>query len=272
MKFAFSTLACPAWSVEQIIENAVQMGYEGIELRLLDGEVIEPVRDAEKVKDAVTLSLAHNLDVCALDTSCQLNQSLPENRAQQLKDIQNWLRLAAEVQVPLLRVFGGQGQSDQDPENEDLWVTDLLKQIAPLAEKSQVKIVLETHDAFSSARRVAKILNAVDSPFIGALWDSHHPYRVGESAEEVMQLLGKRVFHVHVKDARRIPPANTHWQLVLLGEGEVPVQEQLRQLKQHNYTGYVSVEWEKRWHLELANPEIALPEHMAELKLMQASL
>jgi hypothetical protein len=33
------------------------------------------------------------------------------------------------------------------------------------------------HDAFSSAARVAEVLALVDSPWVGAVWDSHHPYR-----------------------------------------------------------------------------------------------
>jgi sugar phosphate isomerase/epimerase len=31
------------------------------------------------------------------------------------------------------------------------------------------------------------------------------------------------------------------------------------------YQGWVSVEWEKRWHPEIAEPEVALPQHLAVL-------
>ena len=68
---------------------------------------------------------------------------------------------------------------------------------------------------------------------------------------------------VHVKDARRVAPDSNAWQLVLLGEGEVPVREQLQALRQYGYEGYVSVEWEKKWRPELAGPEVAIP-HFAE--------
>src|ERR671934_716245 len=137
---------------------------------------------------------------------------------------------------------------------------------APIAEQAGVTIVLETHDAFSSARRVAAILDRVDSPRVAALWDSHHPYRVGETPQDVIEALGPRIAHVHVKDARRTTPDGSDWQLVLLGEGEVPVREQLQALDRHGYTGYVSVEWEKKWHPEIAEPEIALPQHIRWLR------
>jgi fatty-acyl-CoA synthase len=55
-------------------------------------------------------------------------------------------------------------------------------------------------------------------------------------------------------------------QLVLLGEGEVPVRDMLRALARRGYAGWVSVEWEKKWHPEIPDPEIALPQHIAWLR------
>ncbi len=270
MKFAFSTLACPNWSVKQVIENALTMGYDGIEWRLLDGKIIDPIRDSAKVIEAVSSCRTSGLDVCALDTSCSFNHADPEVRAQQIADLLNWVVLAQKVRVPILRVFGGKDQennsSQPSEETVNAWVADSLRFVATKIEQSSVTVALETHDAFSSAHRVANVLHAVNSNRIAALWDSHHPYRVSETVEDVADVLQGRIAHVHVKDARRNPSDSTGWQLVPLGEGEVPVREQLQVLTQRSYTGYVSVEWEKHWHPELAEPEIALPQHIAWLR------
>ncbi len=270
MKFAFSTLACPRWSVEQIIENAVSMGYDGVEWRLLDGEIIDPVRDHAKVVHAFSRCRASGLDICALDTSCSFNHSSTEARKKQIADLLNWIRLAQETQVSILRVFGGADQQNGSPQPSqdevDMRVADSLRQVASEAERASVTVALETHDAYSSARRVANVLQLVNSNAIAALWDSHHPYRVGETVEDVVDALQGRIAHVHVKDARRNPVDKASWQLTLLGEGEVPVRKQLHLLTQRGYTGYVSVEWEKHWHPELAEPEIALPQHISWLK------
>ncbi len=267
MKLAFSTLACPQWSTEQIVENARKMGYDALELRLLDGAVLDPVKDAEKVKQAVALSRANGLEVCAFDTSCSFNHSDPAERERHIADLRNWIQLAQELQVPLLRIFGGAGKPDTySQEQENAWVADALRQVAPQAEQAGVTIVLETHDGFASAKRTAAVLQAVASPAVSALWDSHHPYRVGESVDEVVQALDGRIAHVHVKDARRLASDPYGWQLLLLGEGEVPVREQLQALRQQGYQGYVSVEWEKKWHPEIPDPEVALPQHIALLK------
>lgn len=269
MKLAFSNLACPAWSIERVADEARRLGYDAVELRLLGGEVIDPVRDRQEVIDAAATVRARASEVCAFDTSCRLNQADPGARAGQLAELRAWIELAHTVDVPILRVFGGPDEPGGTTEQANAGVAETLAQAAPEAEQAAVSIALETHDAFSSARRVADVLQRVPSPAIGALWDSHHPYRMGETAEEAGALLGPRLVHVHVKDARRGP--GDAWELVPLGEGEVPVAAQLAVLERLGYAGYISVEWEKKWHPEIPEPETALPQHIAQLKKLMAS-
>ena len=274
MKFAFTNLACPAWSIEQAVDAAARLGYDGIELRLLDGEVIDPRADRTKVEQAVALCRSRGVEVCAFDTSCRFNQSGATEQERQIADLLAWIGLAHDLQVPLLRVFGGANPERGAPVTDDevnARVAAALRKAAPEAERAGVTVVLETHDVFSSARRVADVLERVGSTHIAALWDSHHPYRMGESPEDVITALDRRIAHVHVKDARCLPStddpsADGAWQLVLLGQGEVPVRGQLAALRRAGYTGYVAVEWEKKWHPEIADPEVALPQHIAWLR------
>ena len=95
------------------------------------------------------------------------------------------------------------------------------------------------------------------------MWDSHHPHRAGETPAEVYANLGRRILLTQIKDARREP--GDGWRLVLLGQGEVPVREMLGLLAAGGYRGWISVEWEKRWHPEIEAPEVALPQHLAVL-------
>jgi len=48
---------------------------------------------------------------------------------------------------------------------------------------------------------------------------------------------------------------------VLLGTGEVPVKEQVRVLAGAGYKGYYCFEWEKKWHPEIEEPEVAFPQY-----------
>jgi sugar phosphate isomerase/epimerase len=270
MKLGFSTLSCPDWSVDQVIDAAVRMGYAGIEWRLLNGNVIDPLADADILRNAVTRGRERGIATCCLDTSCHFNLADRSARDRQVLELQHWITLAHQLDVPLLRVFGGANPKGVGPDPSDDvvngWVAGALQAAAPAAEAAGVTVALETHDAFSSARRTAKVLQQVASERVGAVWDSHHPYRVGESPDEVLAALGSYLVHVHVKDARRPVPGSTDWQLVLMGEGEVPVREQLRALQRRGYAGWVVVEWEKKWHPEIEPPEVALPQHVQWLQ------
>lgn len=268
-RLAYSNLACPGWSIEHAAGEAKRLGYDAIELRLLKGEVIDPERDRAALGEAVDLCRAEGIEVCAFDTSCLLNVAT-EERARQLATLRQWIDRAHELDVPILRVFGGPDEPGSSDEEAIGRVADALSHIAPEAEEAGCTVALETHDAFASARRVAQVLDRAPSPAMAALWDSHHPYRVGETADEVGILLDGRLAHVHVKDARR--SGEDAWELVLLGDGDVPVIQQLRVLERLDYNGYVSVEWEKRWHREIAEPEVALPQHIAQLRRWMATI
>jgi sugar phosphate isomerase/epimerase len=80
-----------------------------------------------------------------------------------------------------------------------------------------------------------------------------------------LKVLGKKIKHVHLKDARppRKPPAPDHptalWNPVLVGEGKFPARDLVQILLKKQYAGFVSFEWEKRWHPEIPEPEVALP-------------
>ncbi len=269
LRIAFSTLACPDWTLAEVLDAAVGLGYQGLELRLLDGKLIDPVVHAADVEQAVQRSRSRKIEVCAFDTSCRLAAADPRERARTLEDLRAWIVLARRCAVPVLRVFGGADPDDGDA--ADVRLAGAIEQILPVCAGSGVTVALETHDAYSSARRVARVLDRISSSGGGALWDSHHPYRMGESPAQVAEALGPRIVHVHVKDARRVA-AGGDWQLVPLGEGEVPVREQLATLLRIGYRGWISVEWEKKWHPELAPPEIALPQHREWLAQTLAGL
>src|SRR5688500_8750359 len=234
-RLAFSTLGCPAWTTEQAGEAARRLGYEGVEIRLLDGEIIPADLDAAgrtRVKEALA-----GLGIPSVGTSCRFTSPDADERAKSRADAERYLELAAELGAESIRVFGGNLAPGDSLETGIGRIAESLNLLAPSAERAGVKIALETHDAMSAGRAVADVLARVQSPWIGALWDSHHPYRMGESPEQTYRLLEGRILSTHVKDARR---DGDKWQLLPLGEGEVPVREMLQTLRVNGWSGWVT--------------------------------
>ena len=264
MRIAFSTLAFPDGTLASAVSRARRWGYTGVELRLIDGDLIDasmPAADRARVKRTVA---AAGLPIVAVDSSIRLTDDDPGPQ------LRRFLELASDWESPLVRVFGGTlAPSGPDPKTrrEQLrGAARVLESSVPLAGRLGVAIGVETHDDFSASSVVAELLAMADPRWVGAVWDSLHPHRAGETPADVYANLGGRILLAQVKDARRtMRGEGDGWQLVLLGEGEVPVRQMLGLLAAGGYRNWISVEWEKRWHPEIEEPEVALPQHLALL-------
>lgn len=262
MKLAFSTLACPGWTLDQVADAARRYGYEGVELRLLDGELIDSrlsIADRDRVRKTFARA---GLPIVAVDSSVRVAADPDPITAR--REIRALLELASEWESPVLRVFGGEWDSGRSREQAIAQAREIIADAGTEEVAAGVTIALETHDRFSSAALVAEVLEGLPPP-AAALWDVGHPYRVGDSPETVVRFLDGRIAHVHIKDCRRVSGAD-EWRLTLLGDGEVPVKACIDALGGAGYVGWLSVEWEKRWHPELAEPEVALPQFAAILR------
>jgi sugar phosphate isomerase/epimerase len=261
LRIAFSTLAFPDATLAEATSLGRSLGYAGVELRLIDGQLIGssmPAAERARVKQTIN---AARLPIVSVDSSIILTTDDAGS------EIRRFLELANDWESPLIRVYGGPLAEEPRARRAQMEAAaGVLQGVVPLAEQLGVAVAIETHDSFSASSVVAELLAMVESRWIGALWDSHHPHRMGETPAEVYQHIGPRVLHVQVKDARRSAEHKGGWQLVPLGEGEVPVREIIGLLVAGGYRGYISVEWEKYWHPEIEGPEIALPQHLKVLE------
>ncbi len=252
MKLAFSTLSCPSWSLTEMLQEAQKSGYEGIELRgyqeTLDLTLATPFLPENLPETRKHLADA-GVSICCVSSSGVIGQK-------NLAHVQAHCTLARELGCPYVRIFGGKPESFAQ-------AVQTLQEMADLAQSEGVAVILETHDDFSTGSAVGALLAEANHPAARALWDLHHPYRLGELPEETLQALGPYLSHVHIKDGLESSG------YTLLGEGDLPLKFMLTQLKSHGYDGFVSVEWEKRWHPELADPAQALPQHARALRELQ---
>jgi len=251
-RIAFSTLAFPDATLAAAVSLGRRWGYAGIELRLIDGELIDPSMPASR-RAQVRRTLA-GLPVVAVDSSIRVTGDDPG------PGLRRFLELASDWEAPLVRVFGGALGPSPLRQQRLRAAARILEDAVPLAARLGVAICVETHDDFSASAAIAELLALVPSEQVGAVWDSHHPHRMGETPAEVFANLSPRILLAQVKDARRT--ADGEWQLVLLGAGEVPVAEMLGLLRAAAYPHWISVEWEKRWHPGIEEPEVALPQHL----------
>lgn len=267
---AWSTLGCPDWTLEQAAENAAANGYRALEVRLLDREIIPADLSAAGRQRIKNVMAQTGVGVIGLGLSTRFSAIDPAERQKNVHDLERYIELANDLGVPYVRTFGGNVIEGSTLEQTINWVAEGICAALPTAEKYGVTILLETHDAFCRGQEVAAVLDQVPHERLKAVWDVHHPFRMGESIEDTWRLIGARTVHIHLKDARLKPDGS--WQLVLMGEGEVPCQDVIKLLHREGYNGAISAEWEKKWHPEIEAPEIAMPQHARVIREWFAQL
>lgn len=158
----------------------------------------------------------------------------------------------------MVRVFGGKVPEGKTVEDVLPQVVDQLAALADDAAGHGVTLVLESHDDWTDSCDLRKILEGVNHRCLRALWDLNHPYRFKtEAPEDTMKWIGDYVAYVHCKDS--FEPKFDEFQYCHMGEGSLPWEKMLDLLVKDRYDGYLTFEWEKRWHPDLPEPEVAFP-------------
>lgn len=265
MKISFTTLSCPDWPWERILDEASRLGYDGIEIRGVEGEMY-----LNRARPFLPHNLSHTkrllkergLAICCLDTSCVFHdRSTYSTYLQEGKDA---VDLAYQMEVPYIRVFGNNVPEGQDESEIIDMVADALSELGVYAKDRGVSVLIETHGDFARTDRLLKVLEKVDCDCVGVLWDINHPYKTfKEPVEQTYARLKGYIKHTHIKDS-------LGWgrdaRLCMVGKGDVPVTRCVELLSQNGYKGWLSLEWEKKWHPELEEPKIALEEYIRYAK------
>ncbi len=85
---------------------------------------------------------------------------------------------------------------------------------------------------------------------------------VGEEPEKTWECLRQWICHTHWKDSQVDQSAEHGFVPCLMGDGVLPHYEIFNVLRRGGFDGYLSLEWEKRWHPEIPGPEIAFPQYV----------
>lgn len=260
MKLAFSTLGCPEWSIDQIMDTAVRCGYEGIELRGIRGgmlpDEIECLLPENREKTLKTLA-EKGLKLCVYGTSVHFHD--PEDVEKQYQIALEALKFCDDCKIPMMRIFG----NEVKPETEQIQLEQIARYFERLgreAETLNVKVLLEVHGNLTTIERLRYVAERVKSPAFGIIWDVGHTHaNYGEKFADFYNALKPWICHIHMKDAIHENGKLHH--LCPVGDGHLPLREIVAMLEKDGYDGYYSLEWEKRWHPELDEPESAFPSY-----------
>lgn len=268
LKLSFSTLGCPDWEFPSIVKFAVEHGYTGIELRGIQRELdltkTAPFNSNESRAASIALMHRNGLQFVGLGSSATLHFADAATRKKNLDEGRRFIDLAQQINCPFVRVFPNNFPKDQDRQTTLQLITSGLLELADYAKHTNITVLMETHGDLVKSNDILTIMQAAENPNVGLVWDVANMWNVTkEPPVEVYEKLKKYIRHTHIKDSKM---ADGKLQYTLLGKGEVPIFDAINKLRNNKYNGYYSFEWEKLWHPEIAEPEIALADYPVVMK------
>ncbi|MBI4556831.1 MAG: sugar phosphate isomerase/epimerase [Candidatus Hydrogenedentes bacterium] len=231
--------------LEKACRTCREFGAAGAEIRGVWQTPSQKLTDAQ-VRDIKRIVSDHGMLVCSLASpfgKCDLES------AQEVADHMDILRrcseIALELDCTLVRGFAFWNRGKRDKPWEQM--LRAYEPVPGILEEKGTILGLENEAAcyVGTAHDTRAFLDSLGCDRVRAIWDpaNHVQDPGGDSIPaypDGYELIRDDIIHVHVKDA--IVAADGSRPNVFLGMGIVGWEEQLRALKDHGYSGYISLE------------------------------
>ncbi|MGM0621017.1 MAG: sugar phosphate isomerase/epimerase family protein [Bacteroidota bacterium] len=233
--------------IEDCIEKAAQMGFDGIEFLLVQMQS-EENSYLQKLKRQ---AFHAGLDIMGFSTHQGFVFPEKEKRQSEVEKTIHQIELAYKLGIPTMRLntgrWGTSGNFDELMDNKGIepvlegytedegfkWVIDAIEQCIPAAEKCGVVLGLENHWGLGrTAEGVLRIVNVIDSPWLQITSDTGNFL---ERQYEQLEMMAPKTFLIQAKTYF----GGGKWYTLNIDYPRVA--EIFRKV---NYRGYVSVEFE----------------------------
>ena len=251
-------------TMPQCIDAAARMGFDGVELLLVQ---MEDTSDAflQKLKRQ---AFVNGIDLCGMSTHQGFLRPSKEYRQKNVDKTIGFIEMAYKLGIPTIRVNTGRwgtsrsfeelmknkGIEPRLPGHTDeegfKWVIDGLSQCLKAAEKCGVVMGLENHWGLGlTAEGVLRIVNEINSPWLQVTMDTGNLF---ERRHKQLELLAPQTVFVQAK---------TYYGGGVYYTLEIDYDRIAQILRNANYRGYISLEFEGK-----EDPWTAVPKSLAMLR------
>jgi sugar phosphate isomerase/epimerase len=231
-------------SIAEQIANHVELGWDTIELRNVDGKNICEMDDGSF--DAIRAAMEKAGLQASGFGSAIANWARPIGTPFE-RDLED-LRRA----VPRMRALGTRFirimSYPNDGRDEVLWKKEVfrrIKELVTVADGEGIVLLHENCDGWASAKpeRLAELLSFFDSPALRIVFDTGNPIGHGGSVEDTWAFYRSAlpyISHFHIKDCKRLTDGKLEH--VMPGDGDCDVVAIMRDLLGTGYAGLFSIE------------------------------
>ncbi len=250
MKFAFSTVACPDWTLERMAEVIERLGYLGVELRTFGSgstlSACDPfLTDAGKV---LTLIRGAGAEPCCIATGVSFEDPVtPPIIGHVISDTERAVRagkeaveLAARLECPFVRVFAFDVPSGESRSSALARICSRLSKVVDAGRARGVRILIQNGGGFCTAAELAEIMDRLPHPMLFAAYDAATARLAGEDPASGFNALGDKLAAVKLRDFAGGKPC-------ALGDGDQPCESVVRELSRRGFPGWVVYEYDRAW-------------------------
>ena len=227
MKFVFSTSNVNGESFIDICNIAKNYGYSGFEIADVDefkSKYKDSVFSSKTLTDAKRKLVNRKISISAL------TYPIPVDKNADRETLVKYVDYAAICGAENVIITIKNGATNEE----------IKKAISPAinsAEKLGVNILIETVGEYASTEKALTLINYLETPCAKVALNIRETFfTANEIADKTIATLGAYINYVRIGDKKN--GIN-----VLIGDGELPVDEYVRALKSLNYDGFVEVSW-----------------------------
>lgn len=241
IKLATMSSVCPDWTLDETIAGMKRHGYSALEPRVEWKHAVGIEADlGAGQRDAIRRRMAdEGLSICCIATGCRLAAPDPDERAKHVEDLKRYIDLAADLDCPYIRTFGGKRAQDIQLQAVVEYVVDGYRQVLGLAAERSVTVLMETHDDWSCSAPVRAVVEQANHPNLKVLWDIMHPQRMLERPQDTFRVIGSHTRHLHAHDGRYV---DGRMETGPLGAGVIDHATPVKLLTEAGFDGCFSVE------------------------------
>jgi len=225
--------------LRRALTEAGRLGVSGVQVDAV-GDLAPDALSETGRREFRHLLRAHNLELTALGCPLRRGLDVTENQQPRLEHIQKAMTLSYDLGPRIVVVQAGQITEDANNPRMHILRESLLA-LARHGERTGTIVALETGLEFGAS--LASFLDRLDSGALSVNLDPANLLLHDFDPYESIQALGRRIVHVHAKDARQASASHAA-QEVPLGHGDIDWLKLLGTLEEVEYRGWLVIERE----------------------------
>ena len=269
MKIAGHTLGTPGMTVGEALQLFHNAGIQAAEIIWQDdySAALPETGNDGVVKEVRNIADDLGMEIAGLTPYLSGFNSLDEvERKQNIESLSRCIDIAVELECHHIRIYAGSFKP-ADRHRAEKWsrLVDSLQILGHRAAQKDVTLCVENHfnTMTVTAAETVALVEQVNSPGVGILYDQANlAFTHNEPYQEAIPMQKGWIRHVHVKDLIFIDPdkpftadavatVKVEERAVrsrVIGQGILDWPGILAQLKEYGYDGYLTLEYEYRWH------------------------